>query len=247
MQYFIMSQKQEWFKEWFDTKYYHILYQDRNYDEAQLFMQNLLSFIKLKKNDKILDMPCGKGRHAIFLNSLGYDVLGADLSENSIKYAKKYTNKTLHFEVHDMRQPFDTKFDAIFNLFTSFGYFDDDETNIKVLYNLKKGLKENGVLVVDFMNVNYVKQHLVTEEIVTKGSIVFNIKRSIKDDFIVKEIRFIADDREHYFIERVKYLSLSTLKNFIKKSNLKLKHTFGEYSLTAFDSKNSSRLILILE
>ena len=133
-----MSQKQEWFKEWFDTKYYHILYQDRNDDEAQLFMQNLLSFIKLKKNDKILDMPCGKGRHAIFLNSLGYDVLGADLSENSIKYAKKYTNKTLHFEVHDMRQPFDTKFDAIFNLFTSFGYFDDDETNIKVLYNLKK-------------------------------------------------------------------------------------------------------------
>ena len=242
-----MSQKQEWFKEWFDTKYYHILYQDRNDDEAQLFMQNLLSFIELKKNSKILDMPCGKGRHAIFLNSLGYDVIGADLSGNSIKYAKKYTNKTLHFKVHDMRQPFETKFDAIFNLFTSFGYFDDEETNIKVLRNLKKGLKENGVLVVDFMNVNYVKQHLVTEEIITKGNIVFNIKRYIKDNFIVKEIRFTADDREHYFIERVKYLSLATLKNFIKKSNLKLKHTFGEYSLTAFDSKNSSRLILILE
>jgi len=242
-----MSQKQEWFKAWFDTKYYHILYQDRNDDEAELFMQNLLSFLQLKKNGKILDMPCGKGRHAIFLNSLGYDVTGADLSENSIEHAKKFTNKTLHFEVHDMRQPFKTKFDAIFNLFTSFGYFDDEETNFKVLQNLKKGLKENGVLVVDFMNVNYVKQHLVKEEIITKNNIVFNIKRKIKDDFIVKEISFIADDKEHYFIERVQYLSLATLKNFIKKANLKLKHTFGEYSLTAFDSKNSSRLILILE
>ena len=242
-----MSQKQEWFKAWFDTKYYHILYQDRNDDEAELFMQNLLSFVQLKKNSKILDMPCGKGRHAIFLNSLGYDVTGADLSENSIEHAKIFTNKTLHFEIHDMRQPFKTKFDAIFNLFTSFGYFDEEETNIKVLKNLKKGLKENGVLVVDFMNVNYVKQNLVKEETITKNNIVFNIKRKIKDNFIVKEIRFIADDKEHYFIERVQYLSLATLKNFIKKANLKLKHTFGEYSLTAFDSKKSSRLILILE
>ena len=242
-----MSQKQEWFKDWFDTKYYHILYQDRNDDEAQLFMQNLLSFIKLQKNSKLLDMPCGKGRHAIFLNSLGYDVIGADLSENSIDYARTYTNDTLHFVVHDMRQPFNTKFDAIFNLFTSFGYFDDEETNIKVLHNLKKGLKKNGVLVVDFMNVNYVQQHLIEEEIITKNNIVFNIKRSIKDNFIVKEIRFTADGREHYFIERIKYLSLETLKRFIKKADLKLKHTFGDYSLSAFDSKKSSRLILILE
>ena len=83
-----MSQNKEWFKTWFDTKYYHVLYQNRNDDEAELFMKNLLSFIELKKNSKILDMPCGKGRHAIFLNKLGYDVVGADLSENSIEYAK---------------------------------------------------------------------------------------------------------------------------------------------------------------
>jgi len=242
-----MSQKQEWFKEWFDTKYYHILYQDRNDNEAELFMQNLLSFINLKKNSKILDLPCGKGRHAIFINSLGYDVVGADLSENSIEYAKKFTNEKLHFDVHDMRNPFNTKFDAILNLFTSFGYFDDEVTNIEVLKNLKNGLRENGVLVIDFMNVNYVKQHLVTEEIITKNNIMFNIKRYIKENFIVKEIRFTDGGREYFFVERVQYLSLSTLKKFIKKANLKLKHTFGEYSLEEFDSNKSSRLILILK
>ena len=242
-----MSQKQEWFKSWFDTKYYHILYQDRNDDEAELFMQNLVSFLQLKKNSKILDMPCGKGRHAIFLNSLGYDVIGADLSENSVKHAKKYTNKTLHFEVHDMRHPFETKFNAIFNLFTSFGYFEDEDINIKVLKNLKNGLKENGVLVIDFMNVNYVKDHLVTEEIITKNDILFNIKRKIEDNFIVKEIRFKIDEKEHFFVERIKYLSLETLKYFIKMAKLKLKHTFGEYSLSEFNSNKSSRLILILE
>jgi len=242
-----MPQQQEWFKEWFDTKYYHILYQDRNDDEAQIFMQNLLSFLQLRKSSKILDLPCGRGRHAVFLNSLGFNVIGADLSENSIKHASQFTNDTLHFEVHDMRNKFVTKFDAIFNLFTSFGYFDDDKTNIKVLHNLKGGLKKDGVLVIDFMNVNYVKQHFVKEESITKNGIEFIITRSVTDQFIIKDIRFTADGKKHHFTERVKYLSIQTLKAYLKKANLKLKHTFGEYSLSDFDSENSSRLILILE
>jgi len=242
-----MTQKQEWFEEWFDTEYYHILYQDRNDDEAQLFMLNLLSYLKLKSHSKILDLPCGKGRHAVFLNSLGYNVVGADLSENSIKYATQFTNESLHFEVHDMRDAFTTKFDAIFNLFTSFGYFDDEEINIKVLQNLKNGLQKDGVLVIDFMNVMHVKKHHVKEEIIIKNNIKFTITKSITDQFIIKDIRFTADGIQHHFTERVKYLPLETIKGYLKKANLKLKHTFGEYSLTDFDSENSSRLILILE
>ncbi len=242
-----MTQKQEWFKEWFDTKYYHILYQDRNDDEAQLFMRNLLSYLQLKKNSKILDLPCGRGRHSVFLNSLGYHVFGADLSENSIKYASQFINDTLNFEVHDMRDSFLTKFDAIFNLFTSFGYFDDEKTNIKVLKNLKNGLEKDGVLVIDFMNVSYVKQHLVEKEIIVKSDIEFTIIKTITDKFIIKNIHFIDNKKEYHFTERVKYLSMTILKGYLEKANLKLKHTFGEYSLSDFDNENSSRLILILE
>ena len=241
-----MTAKQEWFKEWFDTAYYHILYQNRNDDEAHLFMRNLLSYLQLNKNSKILDLPCGKGRHAVFLNSLGYDVIGADLSTNSIEYAQQFANDTLHFEVHDMRTEFTTKFDAIFNLFTSFGYF-DEEMNIKVLQNLKKGLKKKGVLVIDFMNVAYVKQHLVTKESVIKSGIEFNITRSIVDNFIIKEIRFLANGEAHYFTEKVHFLPLETLKMYIKKAGLTLKNIFGTYALTEFDISTSSRLILILE
>lgn len=241
-----MTQRKEWFKEWFDTKYYHILYQDRNDGEAQLFMRNLLSYLQLKKNSKILDLPCGKGRHAVYLNSLGFDVIGADLSENSIKYASQFTNKTLHFEVHDMRKPFKTKFDAIFNLFTSFGYF-EEETNIKVLKNLKNGLKKNGVLVIDFMNVNYVKNNLVEKEVIIRNAIEFNIKKYIEGDFIIKEIRFKANNKEHHFTEYVRYLTLNSFKNYIKKTNLSLKAIFGSYSLEEYDENNSKRLILILE
>ena len=242
-----MKIKKNWFQDWFNTKYYHILYQDRNDEEAQMFMRNLTDFLKLKSLSKILDLPCGKGRHALYLNSLEYDVIGADLSENSIAYAKQFENKTLKFEVHDMRDEFTTKFDAILNLFTSFGYFDEEETNIEVLKNLKNGLKLNGVLVMDFLNVNYVKSNLVGKEIITKNGIDFNISRKVTNDFIIKDIQFETDHKKHHHVEYVRNIDLNTFKGYFEKADLKLKHIFGDYSLNEFDVKNSPRLILIAE
>ena len=76
-------------------------------------------------------MACGKGRHSVHLNSLGYQVTGLDLSEESIAYAKQFENSSLHFDVHDMSTPYHDQFDAVFNLFTSFGYFENEEDNLK--------------------------------------------------------------------------------------------------------------------
>lgn len=241
------TERQEWFKDWFDTKYYHILYQDRNDNEAQVFMKHLTFFLKLKGESKILDLPCGRGRHSVFLNQLGYDVVGADLSENSIAFAKQFENKMLHFKVHDMRDAFQTKFNAIFNLFTSFGYFSDEQTNIQVLKNLKNGLKENGVLVIDFMNVEFVKNSMIKNETISKNDIDFHVHRKVEGDAIKKDIRFFADGRDHHYTENIKFLPLDKLKQYFRMAGLELKHTFGSYLLEDFDVENSSRLILILE
>ena len=237
----------DWFQHWFDTKYYHILYQDRNDEEAQHFMRNLTKYLNIKKGSKLLDLPCGKGRHSTYLNSLGFNVTGADLSINSINHAKKYENDSLNFEVHDMRDPFVTKFDAILNLFTSFGYFEEDSMNIEVLKNLKNGLAKNGVIVIDFMNVHQVEKELINTEVVLKNDIEFNINRSIENGFIKKEIRFIADNKDHQYTEYVRFLTLDTFKKYIGDANLKLKHIFGDYNLNKFDMEKSSRLILVLE
>src|SRR3954465_14122404 len=126
----MQKEVKNWFVSWFDSPYYHILYKDRNYREAQIFMDNLTHYLNLPDHAKVLDLACGKGRHAIYLNQLGFDVLGVDLSENSIAIAKNNENDELHFEVHDMRLPFEQKYDAIFNLFTSFGYFENDDDNL---------------------------------------------------------------------------------------------------------------------
>ena len=105
----------DWFTDWFNTSYYHILYKERNDKDAELFMKNITSFLNLPKNTHILDLPCGKGRHSMFLNSLGYRVTGADLAKNSIRSAKEFENDTLKFKVHDMRESLDYNYGAIFN------------------------------------------------------------------------------------------------------------------------------------
>lgn len=241
-----MENTKTWFSEWFNTHYYHILYKNRNNDEAQNFIQNLVSFLKLPKDHSILDLACGKGRHSIYLNSLGYPVIGADLSENSIDYANQFANNKLKFIVQDMRKPFSIKVDAVFNMFTSFGYFDDDNDDIKVLKNIEACLSENGVAVVDYMNVNKVIKNLVKAETVERDDIEFRIKRHVTDGFITKEINLTEKEEELYFQERVKAIDLDKFKHYCTQANLKIKHIFGDYNLSEFNVSTSDRLILIL-
>ncbi|MBT7136090.1 MAG: class I SAM-dependent methyltransferase, partial [Polaribacter sp.] len=192
---------QDWYTDWFNTPYYHILYKERNDKDAQLFMKSITSFLKLPKTTHILDLPCGKGRHSLFLNTLGYKVTGGDLAENSIKSAKEFESDTLKFNIHDMRYPFNNTYDAIFNLFTSFGYFEDDKEDLLILKNFKQGLKKNGVFVFDFLNAEKVKLNLVPEETKTVDQITFHIKREIKDGFIFKNISFFADGKDQFYQE----------------------------------------------
>ncbi|WP_440880603.1 SAM-dependent methyltransferase [Tenacibaculum sp. C7A-26P2] len=243
-----MEAKQDWFTEWFNTPYYHILYKHRNNSDAQFFIKNITSFLNIKENDWVADIPCGKGRHSLFLNSLGFNVHGGDLSPNSIEYARKFENETLKFEVWDMRTPMENDYNVIFNLFTSFGYFKDDREDILVLNNFKKALKKNkGKLVLDFLNVDKVKRTLIPYEEKTIDGIKFKIKKEIKNDYILKHIDFKASNKLYSYTEQVKLLSLNKMRRYFDSAGLKIKHIFGDYSLNKFEKLNSDRLILIAE
>ncbi|WJS92838.1 class I SAM-dependent methyltransferase [Flavobacterium johnsoniae] len=238
---------QNWYSSWFDTPYYHILYKDRNYREAQIFMDNLTHYLNLPEKAKVLDLACGKGRHSIYLNQLGYNVLGADLSENSIEEASKNSNETLHFKVHDMREPFEEKFDAIFNLFTSFGYFENDDDNLTTLKAIKESLSEYGFAVIDFMNVANVIENLVPEEVKTVEDIDFHIKRYVEDGHIFKEIDFEDQGRKYHFTEKVKALTLKDFQDLMDEAGIYLLDIFGDYKLKKFHKTESERLIMIFK
>ncbi|MFZ4672148.1 MAG: class I SAM-dependent methyltransferase [Flavobacterium sp.] len=236
-----------WYTSWFDTPYYHILYKDRNYREAQIFMDNLTHYLNLPEKAKVLDLACGKGRHSIYLNQLGFNVIGADLSENSIVEANKNANETLHFVVHDKREPFQDKFDAIFNLFTSFGYFEKEEDNIKTLISIKESLSEYGFAVIDFMNIYTVLENLIPNEIKEVDGITFHIKRYLLDGFIIKEIDFEDKGKKFHFTEKVRAYNLEDFQSMMDEAGIYLLDTFGDYKLKKFHKNTSERLIMIFK
>jgi SAM-dependent methyltransferase len=241
-----MEQK-EWFASWFDTSYYHQLYNNRNEDEAKLFISNLLDFLKLDKNAKLLDLACGKGRHAKTLNEFGYDVLGVDLSTNSISIASEMKNKHLDFQVHDMREPIQGKtFDTVFNLFTSFGYFDETTDNERVCSAIAEILNPNGILVIDFMNAEKVIANLVTKEEKTVDNLTFHITRQCDEKHIFKRIQFEDQGEKFDFTERVQALKLNDFEALLAEK-FRILHTFGSFDLNPFDASTSDRLIIIAQ
>lgn len=242
-----ISKTENWFASWFDTPYYHILYKDRNYREAQIFMDNLTHYLNLPEEAKVLDLACGKGRHSIYLNQLGFNVLGVDLSENSIEIASKNTNEKLHFKRHDMREPLEEKFDAVFNLFTSFGYFDNDQDNLKTLIAIKESLSEYGFAVIDFMNVPFVLDNLIAEETKTVDEIDFHLKRYSKDGFIIKEIDFEDNGKVFHFEEKVRALTLEDFTKMMEEAGIYLLDIFGDYKLKKYYKNTSERLIMIFK
>ena len=237
----------KWYVSWFDTPYYHILYKDRDFSEAERFMKNLTTYLNLNKGDTILDLACGKGRHSIYLNKIGYHVTGADLSSNSIKHAQQFENERLIFIEHDMSKPFGKQFDAVFNLFTSFGYFDHEEDDINTIKAIKTGLTDNGCAVIDFMNVEQVIATLVPNEIKVVNTIAFHITREYKDGFIFKHIAFEDNKLNYSFTEKVKALTLTDFMGYFEKSGVHLFDIFGNYDLQKFEPKRSPRLILVFK
>lgn len=241
------KQKKHWYASWFDTPFYHILYADRDETEAQAFMDTLTDYLNLPEHAKILDLACGKGRHSMYLNTLGYDVTGVDLSENSISYAKQFENETLRFQVHDMCLPFSQQFDAVFNLFTSFGYFEKDENNLNTIKAIKEDLNDYGFGVIDFMNTDYVIQNLIPEEVKVIQNIKFNIQRYVKDGYIFKDIQFKYKDEVHHYQERVKAFTLKDFESLFEQAEIHLLDVFGDYKLRKFDKNSSERLVMIFK
>ena len=238
----------EWFRNWFDSPYYHQLYSHRDENEAEFFLNRLISELKIPEKSKVLDLACGKGRHAIFLEKKGLDVTGVDLSPNNIAEANLCTNKNLRFYEADMRDVLrDEKFNYIFNLFTSFGYFEDDADNLKVLQSIYTMLENKGIFILDFLNVSKLKGELCVEESKKINGILFQISRHSCDRFIEKEIQIEENGKALIFAEKVRLLNFSTLEKMLNATQLQIIRTFGSYSLSPFDEKTSDRLIIIAQ
>jgi SAM-dependent methyltransferase len=238
-----------WFESWFNSPYYKILYQNRDMNEAEDFTEALLRYLEPPAGSRMVDIGCGEGRFAIQFAHHGFDVTGIDLAENRIETANKHSNEHLHFYVHDMRFPFYINyFDYAFNLFTSFGYFTHNRDNILAAKSFASCLKKGGILVVDYLNKDWVLQQLVPYQVIDRDGIRFDIQKDYDGFHIIKNIRFKDHEGvDHHYTERVSAFGLEDFRQLFSAAGMELLTTFGNYDLAPFDADASPRLIMIFK
>lgn len=236
----------DWFENWFGSPYYKILYQNRDEFEAQEFVENLLTYLNPAKGSKMLDIACGEGRFARQLAEHGFDVTGIDISKESICAAKTSEGDNLQFFTQDMRLPFYINyFDYAFNFFTSFGYFSHDRDHLSAAKSFGAALKPEGLLVIDYLNVENVLLNLVKEETIERGDFTFRIERRIENNHFIKEINFTdVDNIPRKFTESVAAFTLSDFIRMFKTTDMALTGTFGDYQLNDYHPVDSPRLIM---
>lgn len=236
----------KWFETWFDTDEYHELYKDRNDDEAEIFVNNLIKFLNPPKGSSFLDIACGKGRHSKNIFDQGYNVVGYDLSQNSINEAKKLEKTNLRFYQHDMRKLLWTNyFDYALNLFTSFGYFDSELDEKKAINSAVKSLKPNGTLVIDFLNREKVIAGLIPNETKIINGTSYDIKKEIINNQVIKTITYHKEGEELKYHEKVKLLGLDDFNKYLNEVGFEISAIFGDYDLSLFDKETSNRLIIV--
>ncbi|MEO5501218.1 MAG: class I SAM-dependent methyltransferase [Ginsengibacter sp.] len=245
-----MAENIPWFKEWFNSPYYHKLYFKRDEEEAAAFINRLVSHLNPPSNSKMLDMACGRGRHSIQLASKGFDVSGIDLSEDSILEAKKSESDNLHFFVHDMRLPFWINyFNYAFNFFTSFGYFNTRRENDNAIRTISQSLKPGGTFVIDYINVHYAENNLIHKSEKTIDDVNYYITKWFDEDHFYKKIIVEDDSLEEPIThqEKVAKFTLGDFTEMFSYQELQVKQVFGNYKFEDYHLVNSPRLIIIAE
>ncbi len=241
---------QEWYKEWFNSPFYHKLYFERDEVEAQRFINNLLEHFQPAANSLMLDVACGRGRHSRFLASKGFDVTGIDLSADSIRFAKKFESDRLHFFQHDMRLPaWINYFDYAFNFFTSFGYFATRREHDDAMRTIVQSLKPSGTVLFDYLNVHYVEEHLTHNEVKIIEDTEYEIHRWHDEDFFYKKITVTDPLLPHPFTytEKVAKFSLGDFTDMLSFQKMQVTQVFGDYSLREYDVKKTPRMIIVAQ
>jgi SAM-dependent methyltransferase len=237
-----------WFKDWFNSPYYHQLYFQRDEEEAATFINLLLEHLHPAEDAFMLDVACGRGRHSKILSAKKYDVTGIDLSTESVDYARQSETERLHFFQHDMRLPFWINyFNYAFNFFTSFGYFRTEREHYNAIRTIAQSLKKGGTFVMDYLNVHYAEDHLLHKSEKEIDGVNFYLTKWFDETHFHKKIVIEDDQLEQplVYMEKVAKFSLGDFNDMFSFHHLQIQEVYGTYQLGAYDVKKSPRLIMI--
>lgn len=237
----------EWYEKSFGNDYL-LVYKHRDLQGAYEEVRSMMEWLELPEGAEVLDLCCGMGRHSMALNSFGFKVTGVDLSEVLLAEARRLdTAEEVNWVRGDMRDvPLSGPFAAVVNLFTSFGYFDDDADNEQVLREMHRLLEPGGRFIIDYLNPEYVKANVVPHSERTDGMLRIVEDRRIEDGFVRKTIVLQEDGgKDRVYDEQVKLLGREWFEAHLKKSGLAVDAVYGGYDASPYEPAASKRLILV--
>ena len=237
-----------WYKNWFNSSFYHKLYFKRDEKEAEAFISQLIQHLQPVAGSRMLDVACGKGRHSKILAEKGFNVTGIDISTDSIRLAKKAEKENLEFFVHDMRLPFRSNyFHYAFNFFTSFGYFRTRREHDAAFRTITAALLPGGIFVIDYLNVHFAEDHLVPAENRQIDETQYDIHRWDDETHFYKKITVTDPSLKQpmSYTEKVAKFSLGDFTDMLSYQGLQVQEVYGDYTFSHYDVKKSPRLIII--
>jgi SAM-dependent methyltransferase len=140
----------------------------RQRDDIQPTVEFISTELALPTDARILDLCCGPGRYAVELAQRGFDVVGLDINAQYIALARQLAEREgvqATFQTGDMREiPFESHFDAIINVGTSFGFFDREVENRRVIETVAKALKPGGIFLLEMANRDYYLKNFTAKD-----------------------------------------------------------------------------------
>ncbi len=226
----------DWFRHAFKDDY-RFLYSHRTVREATRHISLALRHVPFEKGQRVLDVACGAGRHALAFARRGARVTGIDLSEVLLKEARerlKQAGLDATFKRLDMRKlDYEQQFDGVTMWFTSFGYFEEPEDDFHVLQRIHKALKENGWWWIDIINPANLRETIVPEtvrDIVGPyGRAIVTERRKVTSTHVIKMIEISDDKGKRSYQERVRLYSPAKFERLAKRAGLQPQGVLGDY------------------
>jgi SAM-dependent methyltransferase len=240
-----------WYEDWFADEHYLALYTHRNSAEASEVLDLIERVTHARKDEAILDLACGAGRHSICLGMRGYtNITAIDLSPTLLDAAQADARKegvSIMFKKQDMRN-FSGEYDLILNLFTSFGYFNADEENEKVIHHSADHLHDDGYFTLDFLNAEFLLKSLVRsdEKFLPSGERIEQL-REIENGRVNKKITIHTESGVKEFHESVRLFTLEDFERMFANAGMSIREKFGDYSGGPFIAGSSPRLIIVAQ
>jgi len=223
----------EWWQSFFDETTGQIMFHEEAWQRAEQSCDAVVSLLGLQPGAKILDLACGPGRFALPLAKRGFRVVGLDICAVYLEQARaKAHEQGLHIQLiqGDMRAiPFENEFDAVINLFTSFGYFEREEDHLQVLKEVRKCLRPGGRFLLELQNRDWLIKHFQAHDWQERPGCLVLEERTLNLERSRIESRWIVlrgAERKEYALS-LRLFTLAELLRLFAQAGLKVLGYYG--------------------